>query len=60
MENVGQIFLVMWYLLWPFGIFHGRLVYFVGFVVYLYHFGIMYLEKFGNTDRAQRLQVCSK
>jgi hypothetical protein len=34
-----------WYILWPFVIFYGHLMY---FMVYLSHFGMLYQEKSGN------------
>jgi hypothetical protein len=46
MEDVGILyrhsvcFMAKWYILWPFGIFRGHLVY----------FGILYQEKSGNPD----------
>jgi hypothetical protein len=47
MEDVGTFydrlvyFTTIWYILWPFGIFYGHLVYFS-------HFGLLYYEKSGN------------
>jgi hypothetical protein len=45
MINVSQ-FMVIWYIFWsiscPFGIF-------CGYLVYMYHFGILYQEKSGNS-----------
>jgi hypothetical protein len=53
--------MAIWYILWPFGIFYGHLVYFMavwyilwpfgifyGHLVYFPHFGLLYQEKSGN------------
>jgi hypothetical protein len=47
MENFG-IFMAIWNILRPFGIFYGHLV---DFVVFCYIFGMLYQEKSGNPDR---------
>jgi hypothetical protein len=39
-------FTVIWYILWPFGIFYV-------FLVYFFHFGMMYQEKSGNPSLDQ-------
>jgi hypothetical protein len=50
MEDVGIFYghLVyctdIWYILWPFGIFHGYLVHFS-------RFGMLYQEKYDNPDK---------
>jgi hypothetical protein len=41
-------FTVIWYILWPFGIFCGHLVYVMVIWNIFPHFGILYLEKSGN------------
>jgi hypothetical protein len=42
-------FVAFWYILWPFGIFCGHLVYvFYDYLVYFSRFGILYQEKSGN------------
>jgi hypothetical protein len=41
-------FTAIWDILWPFGIFCGRLVY--GSLLYLSRFGMLYQEKSGNPD----------
>jgi hypothetical protein len=45
--------LTIWFIPLPFGIFYGHLVYFVVFLVYFSHFGILYEEKSGNPGENQ-------
>jgi hypothetical protein len=48
--------MVIWYILWPFGIFYGHLVYFMaigvlyGHLVFFHRFGMVYQEVSGNPD----------
>jgi hypothetical protein len=41
---------VIWYILWSFGIFYGHLVYFVVIWYIFFRFGMLYQEKSGNPD----------
>jgi hypothetical protein len=51
-SKFGYVFVwyvfAIWYILWPFGIFCGLLVYFVVIWYIFHHFGKLYQEKSGN------------
>jgi hypothetical protein len=40
--------MAIWYILWPFGIFYGHLVYIMAIWYIFPRFGILYQEKSGN------------
>jgi hypothetical protein len=40
--------MAIWYILWPFGIFYGHLVYFMAIWYIFSRFGMLHLEKSGN------------
>jgi hypothetical protein len=51
--TLGLFYFAIWYILWPFGIFYGYLVYFS-------HFGRLFQEKSGNPGCAAEGRYCKK
>jgi hypothetical protein len=55
--------MVIWSILWPFGLFYGHLVYFMGILVYFMdigifsRFGILYQKQSGNPASDATLQI---